>query len=436
MKTIYFLLLISAFVLGGCAGGKIPTHETNETSTHTPNPGNNTNEDIWRKLRAIIAGKSDDRISSEELNRLERVSGAETGRDYTMALKLAHYHDRNNPTSAEIQAVIDAVNANHPPRISGKPAEAVQAGHAYTFTPHADDDDNDTLHFSLVQKPDWLSISPSTGTVQGTPPTSEIGKQAVVIVQVDDGKEIAVLPSFTITVKKDNHPPTLEGTPSEAVQADQPYTFTPDANDSDGDTLAFSIKNKPTWADFNESTGTLSGTPNNADAKTYNTIILSVTDGTDTVALKPFKITVAYVNHPPSISGTPPTVLDVNTSYAFRPTVTDPDGDRLSFQIENAPNWLECNTSSGHLSGTPRSTGIAENIILSVTDGNSTQSLPSFSLTVKIPIKPCGDANATPVPPGAQIRPLEPGTLIRLRHVPDGNRTACIVRGDAGIILK
>jgi len=436
MRTVYFLFLVSAFVLGGCAGGKSSTHETNETSTHTPNPGDNAHEAIWRKLRAILSGDSDEHISSEELNSLEDISGAETGRDYTTALKLAHYADRNNPTSAEIQAVIDAVNINHPPRISGKPAEAVQAEHTYTFTPHADDDDNDTLHFSLLQKPDWLSISPSNGTVKGTPPPSEIGQQATVIVQVDDGKEIASLSPFTITVKQNNHKPSLSGTPSKNVDADQLYVFTPVAHDPDGDTLVFSITNQPEWTDFSPATGELRGTPHNANARTYSNIILSAYDGTDTVSLPPFDITVMHVNHPPSISGTPPTVLDVNASYSFRPNASDPDGDQLSFQIENKPDWLECNTSNGHLSGTPNSTGIAKNIILSVTDGNSTQELPPFSLTVKIPVISCGDTNTTRVSPGAHIHPLSHGTRIRLRHLPDGSRTACVIKGDAGIILN
>ena len=524
MKTIYIILLVSAFMVGGCGGGKGSMHENNGTSTDIPDP--EAQQATWRKLRDILSGRSNESISSEELNSLEGVSGAETGRDYTEALELAQYATPGNPTAAEIQAVIDTVNASHPPHISGTPAEAVQAEHAYTFTPRASDTDGDTLVFSIKNKPtwasfntatgtlsgtpdnadaktynniilsvtdgtdtvslppfsitvvhvnhppsisgtpaeavqaehvytftpsasdtdgdtlafstannrpDWLSISSTTGTLQGTPPISEIGKRITIVLQVSDGKEVASLPPFTLTIKKDNTTPSISGTPNKTIQAEQTYTFTPSASDTDGDTLAFSIKNKPTWASFNTATGTLSGTPNNADAKTYNNIILSVTDGTDTVALPPFKITVVPINHPPTISGTSLTVLDVNKPYSFVPEVNDLDGDHLSFSIENAPDWLELNTSNGSLRGTPQSTGIATDINLSVADDEYTRSL-SFSLTVKIPIGSCGDSNTTHIPPGAHIHQLESDTHIRLWHFPDGNRTACIVDGDAGII--
>ncbi|MDX1698814.1 MAG: putative Ig domain-containing protein, partial [Thiohalobacterales bacterium] len=46
------------------------------------------------------------------------------------------------------------------------------------------------------------------------------------------------------------------------------------------------------WASFNNSTGQLSGTPGDGDAGTYGNIVIAVSDGTDTVAMQPFTITV------------------------------------------------------------------------------------------------------------------------------------------------
>jgi hypothetical protein len=45
----------------------------------------------------------------------------------------------------------------------------------------------------------------------------------------------------------------------------------------DGETLTFSIANKPFWAYFNTSTGVLSGTP--PSAGTFSSIQISVNDG-------------------------------------------------------------------------------------------------------------------------------------------------------------
>jgi Putative Ig domain len=57
-------------------------------------------------------------------------------------------------------------------------------------------------------------------------------------------------------------------------------------------TLAFSVQNKPAWANFSIATGMLSGTPTSSQAGTYSNIVLSVSDGVASSALAPFTITV------------------------------------------------------------------------------------------------------------------------------------------------
>lgn len=107
-----------------------------------------------------------------------------------------------------------------------------------------------------------------------------------------------------------NSAPTIQGQPSGSVQAGQAYTFTPSANDANGDTLTFSVTNKPDWADFNASTGRLSGTPTAADVATYSNISISVSDGQASAALSAFAIAVtdaAAGTGTATLSWTPPT---------------------------------------------------------------------------------------------------------------------------------
>ena len=85
-----------------------------------------------------------------------------------------------------------------------------------------------------------------------------------------------------------NRAPTISGTATPAVNASSPYSFTPSAADADGDTLAFTIQNKPAWAAFNTATGRLSGTTSASDVGTYSNISISVSDGAATSALSPF----------------------------------------------------------------------------------------------------------------------------------------------------
>jgi hypothetical protein len=72
-----------------------------------------------------------------------------------------------------------------------------------------------------------------------------------------------------------------------------PYTFTPTASDDDGDSLTFSIRNRPAWANFDAATGHLEGTPQFGDVGAYDDIVISVSDGRATASLPAFSIEVS-----------------------------------------------------------------------------------------------------------------------------------------------
>jgi hypothetical protein len=86
--------------------------------------------------------------------------------------------------------------------------------------------------------------------------------------------------------------PTVSGTPTKMVVADNRYSFTPTVTNPNGTPLTFSIQNKPAWATFAVTTGGLSGTPSVPDAGSYSNIVISATDGTNTSALPAFSIQV------------------------------------------------------------------------------------------------------------------------------------------------
>jgi hypothetical protein len=89
-----------------------------------------------------------------------------------------------------------------------------------------------------------------------------------------------------------NQPPTISGTPATQVMHGSQYTFTPTASDPNGDSLTFSIANKPSWATFTVSNGQLSGTPGAGDVRTYTSIQISVSDGPNRVSLAAFNLQV------------------------------------------------------------------------------------------------------------------------------------------------
>jgi hypothetical protein len=110
----------------------------------------------------------------------------------------------------------------------------------------------------------------------------------------------------------------LSGAPQGTVTVGQSYSFTPTVGNLSG-MATFTIQNAPGWARFNSSTGTLSGTPHAANAGTYGSIVISVSDGQTTVSLPAFSITVA---EPGSGSG--------NAILSWTAPTTNTDGSLLT----------------------------------------------------------------------------------------------------------
>ena len=192
-------------------------------------------------------------------------------------------------------------------------------------------------------------------------------------------------PCTVVEPPQPNSTPTISGTPATSATTDQTYSFTPTASDLDGDALAFSITNRPTWASFSSSTGRLSGTPTSSSAGEYIEISISVSDGQASAALAPFSIDVNQINRPPTISGSPPTSAREGQAYAFTPGAYDADGNALTFSVTNRPAWASFNAATGALTGTPGigTVGTYSSVTIRVSDGTATVSLPAFSINVQ-----------------------------------------------------
>jgi hypothetical protein len=195
------------------------------------------------------------------------------------------------------------------PTITGKPATSVVAGHAYAFTPTAKGPSGSTLSFSIAHKPSWASFSIATGELKGTPTSAQEGAYADITISVSTGTAKAALAAFSIDVSAPYTKPTIAGSPAKSVVAGQAYAFEPKATVEAGKKASFSITDKPTWASFSATTGELSGTPAAANVGTDSNIVISVSDGTTSVAMPAFAIAVTEVGtKSATLSWKPPTV--------------------------------------------------------------------------------------------------------------------------------
>jgi len=129
------------------------------------------------------------------------------------------------------------------------------------------------------------------------------------------------------------------------------------------------------------------------------------------LALSALSAPAFAANHAPTIAGAPPaTTISEPTYYVFQPSASDADGNRLRFSIQNMPSWGTFNPATGLFRGWVSKWYEGRefaNIVISVSDGQRTVSLPAF--TVKY-VKP-GTQSASNAAPTIAGSPSSSATV-------------------------
>ncbi len=256
-------------------------------------------------------------------------------------------------------------------------------------------DENTTSTFSFTSSDDkWISsltgsasngsISIGTDTITYTPDTNFNGNDIITIIATDN-EGSSNIQTCTITVNNINQAPVISGNPMTTIQAGSIYSFVPVASDPDGDNLTFSISNKPSWANFDTSTGQLFGSPNNSNVGTYSNIVISVSDGIASSSLTSFSISVTENtnNNPPSCLSIPDQTATEKEQFSINLDnyCTDSDGDNVSYTY----TILSYSGSTNDIINTtiPDNTASNTPYIVSINASDGTDSITtSFRLTI------------------------------------------------------
>lgn len=107
-------------------------------------------------------------------------------------------------------------------------------------------------------------------------------------------------------------------------------------------------------------------------------------------------------NGSPTIAGSTVGTAKTTLPYSFQPTAIDPDGDTLTFSVQNPPDWATFDAATGRLEGTPPagSSGALPVVKITVSDGQATASL-ELSLSVVDPV--VGSATLAWQPPKTNV---------------------------------
>lgn len=350
--------------------------------------------------------------------------------------------DNQGALSNTAQVLIQVLRVNQVP-VAQDDSQSVVAGVASNIDVLANDSDSDgsVVSAQLQQMPAHGSaVVQGDGSITYTALVDYQGSDSFTYVAVDDEGGLSTPATVNLTVTPANAAPLISGTPASSVQQGASYRFAPTASDADGDSLTFSIQNKPAWASFDVATGVLAGTPGNANVGTSSNIVISVSDGSAVSSLPAFSITVINVNDAPTAQADSYSLLEGSllTISAFEGVLandSDPDGDTLSAQLLSGPahaTAFNLNSDGSFSYQHDGSEGGSDSFSYQVSDGEGSVASASVSLT----INPVNDApRFTSIAPTSAIA----GATFSYRVVvedPDSAVTLTLVTAPAWLTLE
>jgi len=353
-------------------------------------------------LKITLTGQDSDSLNFEVREQPGKGSLSGTAPDltYTPAAN-EHGPDKigfvvsNGEHSSELAFVKITINpVNDAPTINlgfSSQTASEDTGFALDLSGKASDIDSPSLVLDVSRQdgsalPEWLNFNAAQQLLGGTPGNSDTGNLPLRVTVSDGAAQSSA--DFTLMVEDVNDAPVIGNTPPAGAAPGESYSYTPSVSDVDSDSFSFSFGGDlPAGLSFNANDGSISGTVSvSAEEKTYSSLTLTVNDGEGGSDSVEFSIAVSLSNHAPTIDSSADAEVDEDSPYSVTFTASDSDNDDLTFSVTGKPDWLsgaqDGNTYT--LSGTPLNSDVGTSgpIIVSVSDGTTSASADSFSLTV------------------------------------------------------
>lgn len=248
-------------------------------------------------------------------------------------------------------------------------------GELYHYDVEATDPDGDGLGYDLLAAPAGMVIDGATGLITFAP---EAAGSFPVSLRVSDGQAGEAFQSYTLEVIQPNCPPEITSTPLVLAFEGEPYRYQVEATDPDNDPLIFSLTTAPAGMDIDAATGLLTWTPQTAGD---HPVTVRVEDGRAGSDTQSYTLSVMPSNHPPSITSTPIPTATVDTPYFYDVAAEDPDGDRLTYTLSEAPLGMAIEPATGLITWTPV-VSAEHTVQIEVTDTQGASASQRFNVTV------------------------------------------------------
>lgn len=274
--------------------------------------------------------------------------------------------------------VLNVHGVNAPPLITSTPPTQAYVDHGFTYQIDAVDRDGDDLQY-LLGGPAAMTIDAETGLIEWTPTAGDVGTHTI-IVAVSDG-QTQTRQTFDVEVTTDipNAWPVVTSSPPFLATIDQPYRYTVEAFDPDGDAFEIQLIEAPDGMTL-VNDNVLEWTPT-GDQTGPHTVTIFATDVHGGVGGQRFTLTAAF-NDPPMILTDAPVTVSAGASYRYDVRVHEPDGDDLFYALDAAPAGLTIDPL-GRIQWSPTAAEIGTHPVeIVVTDGRGGEDRQTFDLDV------------------------------------------------------
>jgi hypothetical protein len=100
-------------------------------------------------------------------------------------------------------------------------------------------------------------------------------------------------------------------------------------------------------------------------------------------------------NSAPTITASATSSALVGAAYSLAPTAADPDGDALTFTVENLPPWATFDGATGKISGTPSASDVGEYEAISIVVADAAHKTATSPFTIVVSAEGGGTGVAT-----------------------------------------